>query len=180
MPCRVLQGGGNGQGGTKQLEGSFYFFLAAGVDAARLTVLPPPPALKRHRAGRGARQPVGIQVRLVCSCPLCSGQVEGGSQQITSGPSHLDFNLDQQQHNTTTLSVTSPGACLRTQSIDFTDSVSAPKGRKIRPAADISGLLVESAICGVTLNTQNYAWASTLCSTLRNGFSGLSFSLLSS
>ena len=111
---------------------------------------------------------------------LCSGQVEGGSQQITSGPSHLDFNLDQQQHNTTTLSVTSPGACLRTQSIDFTDSVSASKGRKIRPAADISGLLVESAICGVTLNTQNYAWASTLCSTLRNGFSGLSFSLLSS
>ena len=114
-------------------------------------------------------------------CALArSGQVEGGSQQITSGPSHLDFNLDQQQHNTTTLSVTSPGACLRTQSIDFTDSVSAPKGRKIRSAADISGLLVESAICGVTLNTQNYAWASTLCSTLRNGFSGLSFSLLSS
>ena len=85
---------------------------------------------------------------------LCSGQVEGGSQQITSGPSHLDFNLDQQQHNTTTLSVTSPGACLPTQSRDFTDSVSSPKGRKIRPAADISGLLVESAICEVTLNTQ--------------------------
>ena len=141
----------------------------------------------RHSSSTGPGgelgSPWGSRSDLVCSCPmalLCSGQVEGGSQQITSGPSHLDFNLDQQQHNTTTLSVTSPGACLRKQSIDFTDSVSAPKGRKIRPAADISGLLVESAICGVTLNTQNYAWASTLCSTLRNGFSGLSFSLLSS
>ena len=122
---------------------------------------------------------MGIQVRRCVLLPalLCSGQVEGGSQQITSGPSHLDFNLDQQQHNTTTLWVTSPGACLRTQ---FTNSASAPKEPKIRPAADISGLLAESAICGVTLNTQNYAGVSTLCSTLRNGFSGLSFSLLSS
>ena len=127
---------------------------------------------------------MGIQVRRCVLLPsrsalLCSGQVEGGSQQITSGPSHLDFNLDQQQHNTTTLWVTSPGACLRTQSIDFTDSASASKRLKIRTAADISGLL-ESATCGVTLNTQNYAGVSTLCSTLRNGFSGLSFSLLSS
>ena len=124
---------------------------------------------------------MGIQVRRCVLLPalLCSGQVEGGSQQITSGPNHLDFNLDQQQHTTTTLWVTSPGACLRTQSIDFTDSASAPKGRKIRPAADISGLLVESAICGVTLNTQNYAGVSTLCSTLRNGFPGMSFSLVS-
>ena len=138
----------------------------------------------RHSSSTGPGgelgSPWGSRSDLCALARLLPGQVEGGSQQITSGPSHLDFNLDLQQHNTTTLSVTSPGACLRTQSRDFTDSVSAPKGRKIRPAADISGLLVESAICGVTLNTRNYAGVSTLCSTLRNGFSGLSFSLLSS